>query len=204
MADTEHRVAHGAIGVKTVHGRGGVMKAIGGYTVLLYDPAKEVEIEASLGVAYGGGRARAKDRAAKKAGFDKPAAILAKYPRPSREVFVRDVAAIIPEADGPDEAMNLTQLRQKYDEPRMHRTFEAHLGIGHDCSSQSSRQALRQLAGALTKQNPAIEVTYLIGSSGHVDYKEARLCSRLPSPRGDVSCRLRFRKKPTSESSESK
>ena len=42
-----------------------------------------------------GGRTRAKDAAAKKAGLDKPAAILAKYPLPSPEVFV---AAIIPEA----------------------------------------------------------------------------------------------------------
>ena len=66
--------------------------------VLLYDPAKNPSIAATSLGSVNGGRTRAKDAAAKKAGLDKPAAILAKYPLPSPEVFVRDVAAIIPEA----------------------------------------------------------------------------------------------------------
>ena len=66
--------------------------------VLLYDPAKDPSIAATSLGSVNGGRTRAKDAAAKKAGLDKPAAILAKYPLPSPEVFVRDVAAIIPEA----------------------------------------------------------------------------------------------------------
>ena len=65
--------------------------------VLLYDPAKNPSIAATSLGSVNGGRTRAKDAAAKKAGLEKPAAILAKYPLPSPEVFVRDVAAIIPE-----------------------------------------------------------------------------------------------------------
>ena len=61
--------------------------------VLLYDPAKNPSIAATSLGSVNGGRTRAKDAAAKKAGLDKPAAILAKYPLPSPEVFVRDVAS---------------------------------------------------------------------------------------------------------------
>ena len=52
----------------------------------MYDPAKNPSIAATSLGSVNGGRTRAKGAAAKKAGLDKPAAILAKYPLPSPEV----------------------------------------------------------------------------------------------------------------------
>ena len=67
--------------------------------VLLYDPAKNPSIAATSLGSVNGGRTRAKDAAAKKAGLDKPAAILpSTHYRVPRFSSVTSPAAIIPEA----------------------------------------------------------------------------------------------------------